>query len=60
MLEYLMVLRHQQLQCSLQNHTFSTGYPQATVAMTLCSAGAQSKLNKDKVQKSQMDGTEQC
>ena len=49
--EYLMVLGHQQLQCSLQNHTFSTGYHQATVAVMLCSVGTQCKLNKDKVRK---------
>ena len=67
MLEYLMVLGHQQVQCSLQNHTYFfmlwsfTGYHWATTAVTLCSVGTQSKLHKDKVQnKSQMDGTEQC
>ena len=38
----------------------STGYHQATTAVTLCSIDTQCKLNKDKVQnKSQMDGTEQ-
>ena len=37
----------------------STGYHQATTAVTLCYVGTQCKL--DKVQnKSQMDGTEQC
>ena len=66
MLEYLMVLGHQQVQCSLQSHTYflswsSTGYQQATIAVTLSSVGTQCKLHKHKVQnKSQMDGTEQC
>ena len=67
MLEYLMVLGHQQVQCSLQNHTYffmlwsSTVYHRATTAVTLCSVGTQSKLHKDKVQnKSQMDGNKQC
>ena len=52
MLEYLMVLGHQQVQCSLQNVTYffmlwsSIGYHQATTTVMLCSIGTQCKLNK--------------